>query len=266
MNCKCLLLFIVLIIHSIFLSAGNTVIASTPFQSQDSVQSVLRQLAKTNPEKVSFIVETYRWYLNNPRPEAVSDEIRIKLQDAFYYDIERLCKHYGQMYLMNWEAIASKAARETFWGTSYLCNRAFNYFGIRRMSKPWVCESFRFCRTVTLKDPAPSEFVVFSNFEASLWMFIHTAYSAHFLDRLPDYGLRVGGAIIYERRHGIHYWESAPDGHNFANQLSGHHYTLDEILHTWSGHEVNNLCVQCNKESDLNWVAKLRRAQGRVGR
>lgn len=260
----------ILLFFSISILPLFTVNANSKFtianNSQDSVQAVLRQLAKTHPEKVSFIVETYRWHLNNPRPEAVSDDVRIRLQDAFYYDIQQLCKFYGQKYLMNWEAIASKAARETFWGTSYLCNRAFNYFGIRRINKPWTCESFGFCQGVTLKDPTPSEFVVFSDFESSLWMFIHTAYSAHFLDRLPDYGLRVGGAIIFERQHGVHYWENNREGYYFADQLYDEHYTLEEIIYTWSGHEVNNLCVECSWESDMNWVGKLRMAQGRARR
>ena len=232
---------------------------------QDHVQNILIQLSRTQPEKVSFIPETQRWCLKNPRPEAISDKIRLQLQEAFYQDIERLCKIYGQKYLMAWEAIASKAARETFWGTSYLCNRANNYFGIRRMNKPWICESFGYCQTVMRKDPTLSEFVVFPDFEASLWMFIHTAYSAHFLDRLPDYGLKVGGAIIFERRNDIHYWEQDITGQSYAYQLIGASYTLEEILSTWSGHAGNNLCIECNLESDMRWVAKLRKTKNRVG-
>ena len=102
----------------------------------DSVQSVLREFAGTHPYMVTQIPETGRWHINVPRSEAVTPGQLTRLQDAFYYDIVPLCKIYGQKYLADWRALASKAARESFWGTSYLCNRTSNYFGISQQAKP----------------------------------------------------------------------------------------------------------------------------------
>ena len=231
---------------------------------KDSVQVILRDFAILNPEKVSYIHETNRWHLNNPRPEAVPEELLLQLQDAFYYDIEASCRLYGWQYLVSWKALVSKAARESFWGTSYLCNRTFNYFGIRRKNKNWICEDFDFCETIEREDPHPSEFTLFPNFEISLWMFIHTIYSPHFLERLPDQGERVVQAIEYERKNGYHYWQMSPNGDFFANRLSGSRYTAEEIIYTWSEHPINNLCVECSRASDQRWVTKVIKAADRA--
>lgn len=226
----------------------------------DSVQSILRELALSHPFMVTQIPETGRWHLNVPRSEAVTIDQLTRLQDAFYYDIAPLCQIYAQRYLADWRALASKAARETFWGTSYLCNRTFNYFGIRQKAKPWICESFFFCEGVTRHDPEPSDFASFPNFEASLWMFIHTMYSAHFLERLPDGGARIADAIEFERMNGIHYWERTSYGVSLGTQLPGPMYSAEELIYTWSEHPINNLCVNCSRETDREWVFKLIRA------
>ena len=195
------------------------------YPATDSVQSILRSIAFESPDQVSYIHETSRWYLKHPRPEAVSEDILIQLQDAFYYDIEAICRLYGWQYLVNWRVLASKAARESFWGTSYLCNRTNNYFGIRSKNKEWICDIFNFCETVERNDPDPSDFAVFDNFESSLWMFIHTIYSPHFLERLPDQGERILAAIEYERKKGHPYWQMAEDGEMLSSRLSGSRYT-----------------------------------------
>lgn len=231
---------------------------------KDSVQILLRDFAILNPDKVSYIHETERWCLINPRPEAVSEEFLIQLQDAFYHDVEASCRLYGWQYLVNWRALASKAARESFWGTSYLCNRAFNYFGIRRKNKEWICETFDFCETVERFDPNPAAFTAFPNFEASLWMFIHTIYSPHFLERLPDKGERVQEAIHYEREEGHRYWQMTEEGEIYANRISGNRYTAEEIIYTWSEHPINNLCVECSRQSDQRWIGKVIKAAERA--
>ncbi len=231
----------------------------------DSVQAVLRQFARTHPYLVTQIPETGRWHLNVPRSEAVSPEQLTRLQDAFYYDIVPLCKLYGQKYLADWRALASKAARESFWGASYLCNRTHNYFGIRQKAKPWICESFYFCDGVTRNDPEPSEFASFPNFEASLWMFIHTMYSPHFLERLPDGGARIADAVEFERMNGIHYWENTSYGISLGQQIRGLMYSAEELIYTWSEHPVNNLCVNCSRATDREWVYKLIMADMRTG-
>lgn len=230
----------------------------------DSVQSVLQELAFSHPFMVAQIPETGRWHLLVPRSEAVTPEQLTRLQDAFYYDIVPLCKLYGEKYLADWRALASKAARESFWGTSYLCNRTSNYFGIRQKAKPWICEAFYFCDGVTRNDPEPSDFASFPNFEASLWMFIHTMYSAHFLERLPDQGARIADAIFFERMNGIHYWERTAYGISVGHQLRGPMYSAEELIYTWSEHPINNLCVNCSRETDREWVYKLIRADMRT--
>lgn len=229
----------------------------------DSVQVVLRELSRTYPELVSYIPETGRWHLNTPKPEGIPAFMLPRLQDAFYYDAGLFCQFYGRKYLADWQAILAKAARETFWGASYLCNRAFNYFGIRREGKPWVCESFQFCRTIVRNDPEPADFVVFPDFETSLWMFIHTIYSFHFLERLPDYGDRVVNAMYFERKHGVPYWESAPGAEMLGWQLQGDVYSYEELIYTWSEHPFNNLCVNCSRETDLNWISQISDAASR---
>ncbi len=230
----------------------------------DSVQSVLQEWAFTHPYMVAPVPETGRWHLLVPRSEAVTPEQLTRLQDAFYYDIVPLCKAYGEKYLADWRALASKAARETFWGASYLCNRTNNYFGIRQQAKPWICEAFFFCDKVTRNDPEPSDFASFPNFEASLWMFIHTMYSAHFLERLPDRGARIVDAIFFERMNGIHYWERTAYGISLGPQLRGPMYSAEELIYTWSEHPINNLCVNCSRETDREWVYKLIRADMRT--
>ncbi len=223
----------------------------------DSVQSILLQLYHERPDLVGFIPETQRWYLFVARAEAIPPNFYPRLQAAFLHDIAGLCQEYGRRYLADWHALASKSARETCWGTSYLCNRAFNYFGIRYTAKPWLCESFYFCQTLTRNDPEPSDFVIFSGFEASLWMFIHTMYNRHFLERLPDRGARVAEAIEFERMNSIRYWEYTRYGICYSQQLKGLPYSVEEIVYTWSEHPINNLCVNCNRETDLDWAGRL---------
>jgi hypothetical protein len=246
------------------LIAALPIITYSQKVSRDSVQAVLRILAEEHPEKVSYIHETSRWHLKNPRPEAVSEEFLLKLQDAFYYDIEASCRLYGWQYLVSWRVLASKAARESFWGTSYLCNRANNYFGIRSKNKEWICENFEFCESIERNDPLPSDFAIFEDFESSLWMFIHTIYSPHFLERLPDEGERIIEAIDYERKKGHPYWQIAEDGEMLSSRVPGKKYSEEEIIFTWSEHPKNNLCVECSRESDINWVGKVVRAANRA--
>lgn len=235
-------------------------------QAQDGqhVQALLQKLAKSNPALVGNIPETGRLYLITPREEAVPAAFIPQLQDAFFKDVNKLCRYYGQKYLADWRAILSKSARETFWGASYLCNRANNYFGIRSTNKPWACESFFFCDTVLRNDPEPSDFVIFDNFESSLWMFIHTIYSDHFLERLPDYGARIEAAIRQERRMSIHYWEFADYDIDFPQQLYAPAYSYEELIYTWSEHPINNLCLNCDRQTDRNWISKVERAEQRV--
>lgn len=223
----------------------------------DSVQSILRELYQQRPDLVGFIPETQRFYLFVARAEAIPAKVYPRLQAAFLHDISAQCRVYGQRYLADWRVLASKAARETCWGASYLCNRAFNYFGIRHSAKPWICESFYFCQSLTRNDPFPADFAMFPTFEASLWMFIHTMYSNHFLERLPDGGARVAEAIEFERMNRIHYWERTSYGINYREQLRGEPYSAEELIYTWSEHPINNLCVDCNRATDLDWVSRL---------
>jgi hypothetical protein len=235
------------------------------FPRRDSVQAVLSALYQERPDLVGFIPETQRWYLFVARAEAIPPLYYLHLQDAFLHDISALCQEYGYRYLADWHALASKAARETCWGTSYLCNRALNYFGIRNTAKPWLCESFYFCETLTRNDPDPSDFAVFPTFEASLWMFVHTMYNRHFLERLPDQGARVAGAIEFERMNGIRYWEHTRYGIRYSPQLQGPLYTVEELTYTWSEHPINNLCVNCNRETDRDWANRLAQVYARHG-
>ncbi len=115
-------------------------------------------------------------------------------------------------------------------------------------------------------DPEPSEFVVFEDFESSLWMFIHTIYSPHFLERLPDAGARVVEVIRREREMSIPYWEFADYDIPFTRQLSAPSYNYEELIYTWSEHPINNLCLNCDRATDRLWIGKVERAGQRVGR
>jgi hypothetical protein len=223
----------------------------------DSVQSVLRQLARTAPQVLAFVPETGRLCLVNPSEGLLDKTLLTRLQDAFYYDVNATCKFYGEKYLADWRVLVAKASRETCWGTSYLCNRANNFFGIRRSNKEWACASFSFCDVVLRPDPEITEFVVFPNFETSLWMFMHTIYSPHFLERLPDSGSRVWDAIRAERQYGVHYWQLMDYGVPFPRQLNYTNYNYEELLCTWSEYPINNLCVNCSRQTDRDWVLKV---------
>jgi len=251
-----------IILLAILLSSVVTGFAQmTPGQN---VQAVLFQVSQREPQLVDYIDETRRWYLVTPRAEAISEQLLLKLQNAFFQDVESACKFYGQKYLVDWKLLLAKSARESFWGASYLSNRAYNYFGIRRTNKDWACESFFFCDVVMRNDPEPAAFAIFEDFESSLWMFIHTIYSDHFLARLPDAGARVASAIRAERDMSIRYWEFADYDLDFPTQLPGVPYANEEIMYTWSGHAINNLCVNCDMQTDFNWIAKVDRAERRV--
>jgi hypothetical protein len=244
-----------------FLAAGF--FCSSPLHSavvppaKDSVQQVLNRLARQAPDVVGYIPETGRRYIIVPRSSSLPPGWEQRIQDAFFYDIARPCRIYGQLYLADWQALASKAARESFWGCSYLSNRTFNYFGIRHTGKPWLCEQLGFCGQVVRNDPDPAPFAVFPAFEASLWAFLHTIYSGHFLSRLPDGGIQVADAIQFERDHGLHYWEHNAYGLQFSPQLPGFVYSAIDLIKSWSGHEINNLCINCDPVTDWQWVQKV---------
>lgn len=227
----------------------------------DSVQHVLARLAtfETNTELVDYLPETQRWYLTLAHSE-VPDDLLIRLQNAFLYDVQSYCQYYGWKYLIDWRILAGKAARESFWGTSYLANRSLNFFGIRVANKEWACTTFGFCGSVEKDDPLPTDFIVFPDFDTSIWMFLHTIYSPHYLARLPDEGTAVATAIEFERQHGVHYWQTSRTGHVFMEQLPNYAYSPEMIVNSWSGYEINNLCVNCSPESDLKWLAKIDRA------
>lgn len=233
--------------------------------TSDSIQTLLKNLRRTAPEMVRLIPETGRYYLYVQDRSALTDELVEKLQTAFYHDISALCKLYGFKYLADWRVLVGKAARESFWGTSYLCNRTFNYFGIWKKNKPWACESFKFCDEVRRTDLVPADFLVFPDFESCLWMFIHTMYSDHFRERLPDWGMRVVDAIEYERATGMHYWEAPPGNHALTVQLPGTAYTVEELIYTWSEHDKFNMCLNCNRSTDRAWVSKVELAASRIG-
>ena len=222
--------------------------------STSKVQQLLSEIAERQPEKVTYILETKRWYLNNPRMGYLVPTDEAKLKAAFLEDISSLTKIYAWKYLLDWKLIVAKAARETFWGSSFLCNRANNYFGIRTKSKPWACSIFNYCDGVVRNDPYPASFIVFPDYEASLWMFVHTIFSAHFRARYSDDGARIIDAIAFERRYGIHYWQAHGLIQQYSGQLNAKAYTAIETAKTWSGYKANNLCVACDVTSDLDWV------------
>ncbi len=233
-------------------------------RQQDKVQLLLEELAKKNPKAVGFIEETNRFYLALPH-RSVPEDLVQQLQGAFYQDIEAHCKYFGWKYLMDWRVLASKAARESFWGASYLSNRTLNYFGIRHANKKWACEVFGFCDGFIKNDPEPASFVVFPDFRSSIWMFIHTVYSPHYLKRLPDEGRRVEQAIAFEQYYGVHYWQKNKESNFFSKQLEYDSYSSEEIIYTWSEHPINNLCVNCNRATDRIWVEKINTIAQRVG-
>ncbi len=236
-----------------FLSINST------FCQEDRVQSVLKELAQKNEDAVAYIEATNRYYLTLPF-KSVPENILKKLQVAFIEDVETLCKYYGWKYLIDWKLLASKAARESFWGTSFLCNRTMNYFGIRHANKTWACDIFDYCDSYTKDDPEPAEFIIFPDFKSSLWMFIHTMYSPHYLKRLPDQGSRVAQAIQFEKKRGTHYWRNSSTFTAHAKQLGGTPYNSEEIIYTWSEHPINNLCVNCNRATDRQWISKIEKA------
>ncbi|TXB61782.1 glucosaminidase domain-containing protein [Phaeodactylibacter luteus] len=233
-------------------------------QVHDTVQDVLARLSATAPQLVGWLPETSRFYLVTPRSSVLTDYWLKALQDAFFREHNELCRRYSYRYLCDWRALMAKAARESFWGTSYLCNRTFNYFGIRHAGKPWLCESLGYCRGFWRNDPEPAYFAVFPGFRESLWAFVHTIYSSHFLARLPDGGLRVLGAIQHEREHGLPYWSYTADGLPYAGQLDGVYYSLQSLIDSWSGHEINNLCLDCDRETDWHWVRQVEKVALRL--
>lgn len=232
--------------------------------AEDSVQVVLRTWAELHPDLVGFIPSTGRWYALKPSGDQVPEAMLDALQDAFFYDVAPICLKYGWRYLADWRTLMAKAARESFWGASYLSNAARNYFGIRHTAKPWACQTFGFCESIVKNDPEPTRFVVFPDVESSFWLFIHTIYSPHYMERLPDEGSRIADAIAFERTHGIHYWEETPDGLSFAMFLLGDAYASEELIFTWSEHPVNNYCINCSRQSDMDWVGKVDTVIGRV--
>ncbi len=235
--------------------AAPIALAQTP--AAPTVQGVLAKWAAVNPDKFGQVAETGRYYLLEAKPEQTPEALQRELQEAFYREYAPVCKQYGERYLLDWRLLLAKAARETFWGASQLCSRGQNYFGIRASNKPWICAQFRYCGTLSYYDPDYAAFATFPNFEASLWMFIHTIYSGHYLARYPDFGDRVLAAIEFERRTGNPYWIPAPDDYFFATQLPGNPYTPSETIYTWSEHPINNLCTSCDRASDHRWINKL---------
>lgn len=228
----------------------------TAQQTVENVQLVLQNIKKSYPSKVVLIPETKRLYLK-AKPGELPENLVEQLQIAFIKDMASYCKYYGGKYLLDWKLLLSKSARETYWGASYLCNRTFNYFGIRRTHKPWACQSFGFCQSLVRNDPDPAPFIVFENFEQSLWMFIHTIYSDHYLIRYPDRGSAVFQMITYERTVGQQYWRRTTDGSYYTHQLAGRPYPTEVVINTWSGHESFNLCVNCSPATDKVWIKKI---------
>lgn len=235
-----------------------------PAISANHVQQALNELEAIAPNLIGFIPETQRRYIKIPRSSALPDQWQERLPDAFYQDAAAACQLYGRLYLADWRALLSKAARESFWGTSFLANRTFNYFGIRHHGKPWICQQLGFCAHHVRNDPDPAAFVVFPNFEASVWAFIHTIYSGHFLARLPDGGIKIADVIQFERKHGIHYWEYTAPGQTYGGMLQGTAYPPQSLIYSWSGHLINNLCINCDRASDWEWVQKIFRVEERT--
>lgn len=236
-----------------------------PVQS-NHVQRALAQLETAAPGLVGYIPETQRRYIKVPRSSALPEAWQGRLQEAFYKDAATACQLYGNLYLADWRAILSKAARESFWGTSFLANRTFNYFGVRHNGKPWLCRQLGFCAYHVRNDPAPASFVVFPNFEASVWAFIHTIYSGHFLARLPDGGIQVADVIQFERDHGIHFWDYTAQGDHYAERITGRPYAARALIYSWSGHPINNLCVNCDRDTDWMWVQKIIQVEEQIRR
>ena len=246
-------------------SLGSVALAQSPVPpAPPTVQDVLARWAAVNPDKFGQVAESGRYYLLEAKPDLTPEALQLELQEAFYREYAPVCQQYGQRYLLSWRLLLAKAARETFWGASQLCNRGQNYFGIRTASKPWICEQFRYCGTLNYYDPDYAAFATFPNFEASLWMFIHTIYSGHYLARYPDLGNRVFAAIAFERRTGNPYWVPTRDDYFYATQLPGDPYTQAETIYTWSEHPINNLCTACDRASDHRWLDKLSTVEMRV--
>ena len=107
-------------------------------------------------------------------------------------------------------------------------------------------------------------YVQFFGFESSLWMFVHTIYSPHYLARLPDGGGRVAAAIQFERKNKVHYWEHAGQAYFFATELPGSPYSAAQLIYTWSEHAINNYCENCNRLTDWEWVQKIQVAESRA--
>lgn len=261
MRIPVLLLFVLSCVGSL----GTVALAQSPVSpAPPTVQDVLAKWAAVNPDKFGQVTETGRYYLLEAKPAQTPEALQLELQEAFYREYAPACQQYGQRYLLDWRLLLAKAARETFWGASQLCNRGQNFFGIRTAGKPWICEQFRYCGTLNYYDPDYAAFATFPNFEASLWMFIHTIYSGHYLARYPDYGARVWPAIEFERRTGNPYWVPAQDDYFYATQLPGNPYSRSETIYTWSEHPINNLCASCDRASDHRWLNKLAAIEMRI--
>ncbi len=247
----------------VLLSALLLLSANVNAQSGATVQSVLESWYRARPDLMERLPNG-RLHLKRARAESTPPELEAALQEAFYQEHMPMCVEYGRRYLIDWHLLLAKAARETYWGSSKLSNLARNYYGIRLGAKEWICRSFGYCQVSDHFDPEPTYFFMFDGFESSLWMFIHTIYSRHFLERLPDGGTRVALAIEYERRTGRHYWMDGPDAPAFTWQLAGAPYANEEVITTWSGYSMNNLCVECDPHSDLDWINKVHRVEVRM--
>lgn len=247
-----------------FFSFAQRIADAATVMQPDSVQRTLLLLAREAPALVGYIPETGRRYIKVPRSSALPEQWVHRIQDAFFYDTQEVCQEYGGRYLVDWYALASKAARESFWGCSYLANRTFNYFGIRHRAKEWICDRLGYCGYVLRNDPEPAAFAVFPGFERSLWVFIHTIFSQHFLERLPDYGRQVVDAVAHERLVGRPYWVFSAEGQRYAEQLRGYPYSAKEVIYTWSEHAINNLCINCTRATDQEWVDKIKSAENRA--
>ncbi len=238
--------------------------AQLPDRTVLTVQDVLEGWYGNRPDIIERLPNG-RFCLKSARSATTPTALEEALKEAFYLEHADLCKEYGRRYLLDWRLLLAKAARETYWGSSRLCNNASNYFGIRVASKEWMCDRFEYCEAVSYRDPEHTYFYVFDDFEDSLWMFIHTIYNRHFLERLPDAGERVVRAIDYERRTGWPYWDAPVDEPFFALQLPGVPYSSDSVINTWSGYPINNLCVQCDPRSDHEWIARVHSVESQLG-
>ncbi len=238
-----------------------------PVAKGNHVQQVLQSIMETAPELVGQIPENSRYYLIRAHASVVSEDQLKQLQEAFYLDVTATCQFYARMYLLDWKVLVAKSARETFWGASFLCNRTNNYFGIWLKNKSWICSTFGFCGTLTRNDPAPADFAFFPSFEKSLWMFIHTIYSFHYRERLPDQGERIYGAIGFERTYGVNYWKENHYGDYYIDHLEGPVYHMNHLIYSWSEHEEGfNLCIECTRESDKKWVFQVMQTEYRLSK